>query len=290
MSNLTIQDDKAKISEGELIEVLATSLFVGASINAIKMVLGYCKAAGLDPLQKPVHIVPMWDSKSKMMRDVIMPGIGLYRTQAARSGCAGVNAPEFGPDVTATLDGQEITFPAWCKVTVKRRLLSGEVVEFTAKEFWRENYASKGGQAKSIAPNAMWSKRPYGQLAKCAEAQALRKAFPEIGSQQTADEMEGKTINDCDSQPLVIEHTKEYEDYMAFKQEAFTQMMSVAKRGHDALVKEFARVYSVDALNEQPEKKELKYRFWKEHGEEIKEAAMKSDRDRVNEMAAEDDE
>jgi hypothetical protein len=58
-----------------------------------------------------------------------------------------------------------------------------------------ENYAVKGGQEKSIAPNAMWTKRPYGQLAKCAEAQALRKAFPEIASQPTADEMEGKTLH-----------------------------------------------------------------------------------------------
>ena len=29
----------------------------------------------------------------------------------------------------------------------------------------------------------------------CAEAQALRKAFPEVGSQPTADEMEGKTLD-----------------------------------------------------------------------------------------------
>ena len=125
-----------------------------------------------------------------------MPGVGLYRTQAARSNeCAGVSEPDFGPDVTETLGGQPITFPAWCRVTVKRRLPTGEVVEFTAKEFWKENYAVKGGREKSIAPNAMWTKRPYGQIAKCAEAQALRKAFPEVGSQPTADEMEGKTID-----------------------------------------------------------------------------------------------
>lgn len=180
----------AKQDEGELIAVLQTSLYPGAAIGSVKMVLGYCKAAGLDPMQKPVHIVPMWDKTTKSMRDVVMPGIGLYRTQAARSGqYAGVTDPEFGPDVTENLGGEKITYPAWCKVTVKR-LLGNMVVEFSAREFWKENYAT--ARKDSVEPNAMWKKRPYGQLAKCSEAQALRKAFPEFGSAPTADEMEGK--------------------------------------------------------------------------------------------------
>lgn len=201
MSNAIAKHDSGipamQMKEEELMSVLQSSLYPGANPASIKMVLGYCKAAGLDPMQKPVHIVPMWDQKAGQMRDVVMPGIGLYRTQAARSGeCAGISEPEFGPDVTETIGGQQITFPAWCRVTVKRRLPTGEMVEFTAKEFWKENYAVKGGKEKSIAPNAMWTKRPYGQIAKCAEAQALRKAFPEIGSWPTADEMYGKTLNE----------------------------------------------------------------------------------------------
>lgn len=200
MNALTRQENAAlpalQMQEQELMAVLQSSLYPGAAPDSIKMVLGYCRATGLDPMQKPVHIVPMWDSKAQRNRDVVMPGIGLYRTQAARSGCAGVTEPEFGPDVTEVLGGQEITFPAWCRVTVKRRLATGEVVDFTAKEFWKENYAVKGGKERSIAPNAMWTKRPYGQIAKCAEAQALRKAFPEIGSEPTADEMVGKTIGE----------------------------------------------------------------------------------------------
>lgn len=185
-----------QMNEQELLKVLQSSLYPGAAPESIKMVLGYCRASGLDPMQKPVHIVPMWDGKAGQMRDVVMPGIGLYRTQAARSGCAGVSEPEFGPDVREAIGGQEITYPAWCKVTVKRLLSSGQIVDFTAKELWKENYAVRGGKEKSIAPNAMWTKRPYGQIAKCAEAQALRKAFPEIGSEPTADEMAGKTLNE----------------------------------------------------------------------------------------------
>lgn len=199
MSNIIKHESRLpalQMDEQELMQVLQSSLYPGASAASIKMVLGYCKAASLDPMQKPVHIVPMWDSKAGAMRDVIMPGVGLHRTQAARSGeCAGVSEPDFGPDTTETLGGQSITYPAWCRVTVKRRLPTGEVVEFTSKEFWKENYAIKGGKEKSIAPNAMWTKRPYGQIAKCAEAQALRKAFPEVGSQPTADEMEGKVLD-----------------------------------------------------------------------------------------------
>lgn len=201
MSNLAKHEGRLpalQMEEAELMTVLQSSLYPGASQSSIKMVLGYCRAAGLDPMQKPVHIVPMWDAKSSSMRDVVMPGIGMYRTQAARTGCAGVSEPDFGPDVTENIGGMQITFPAWCRVTVKRRLASSEVVEFTAKEFWKENYAVKGGKEKSIAPNAMWAKRPYGQIAKCAEAQALRKAFPEIGSEPTADEMAGKSLNEFD--------------------------------------------------------------------------------------------
>lgn len=184
------------LSEPELLKVLGASLYPGAAPESIKLVLGYCKAAGLDPMQKPVHIVPMWDSRSGAMRDVVMPGVNLYRTQAMRGGeCAGVTEPEFGPDVDTSIGGAQIVYPAWCRVTVKRRLPTGEIADFTAREFWRENYAVKGGKDKSIAPNAMWAKRPYGQIAKCAEAQALRKAFPEIASQPTADEMEGKTLH-----------------------------------------------------------------------------------------------
>lgn len=184
------------MDERELLEVLASSLYPGAKVSSIKMVISYCKAAGLDPMQKPVHIVPMWDPKAGEMRDVIMPGIGSYRVQASRSGAyAGINEPEFGPEVTRKIGNAEITFPEWCRVTVKRILPNGQVADFTAVERWIENYAVKGGKDRSIAPNAMWTKRPYGQLAKCAQAQALRMAFPEIGSAPTADEMEGKALD-----------------------------------------------------------------------------------------------
>ncbi len=184
------------MQEAELVSVLQTSLYPGAKLESIKMVIGYCKAAGLDPMQKPVHIVPMSVKQGNeyVMRDVIMPGVGLYRTQAARSGVlAGITEPEFGPAKTLKVNDAETEYPEWCRVTVKR-MVHSTIVDFTAVEYWLENYATKGRDSK--VPNAMWAKRPRGQIAKCAQAQALRMAFPEMtGSQPTADELEGKTID-----------------------------------------------------------------------------------------------
>ena len=180
---------------------LKNSIYPGAKDESVLMALDYCRARQLDPLMKPVHLVPMYIKDSKTgkgeMRDVVMPGVGLYRIQADRSGnYAGADEPVFGPDVTQTLNGVEVTYPQWCKYTVHKRMPSGEIVQFSAKEYWSENYATAGSD--NPAPNAMWKKRPYGQLAKCAEAQALRKGWPEIGQQPTAEEMEGKNIDLAD--------------------------------------------------------------------------------------------
>jgi phage recombination protein Bet len=195
MNELTQQGRLTDLGEDRAVAVLQSSLYPGASADSVRMVLAYCRVAGLDPMQKPVHLVPMWDSKARQMRDVIMPGVNLYRIQASRSGqFAGVSEPEFGPDVTAVIGGVSITYPEWARVVVKRQLASGHVAEFAAREYWVENYAAKGGADKSPAPNAMWAKRPRGQIAKCATAQALRAAFPELASQYTAEEMEGKDI------------------------------------------------------------------------------------------------
>jgi len=215
MSNLTkTQKESGSISTTELFDVLRNSLYPGASDGAIQMVLSYCKVQGLDPMQKPVHIVPMYDRETKRMRDIIMPGIGLYRTQAARTNqYAGISEPEYGPDVTADLDGVTVTFPTTCKVVVRRLLANGTVAEFAATERWLENFATA---KQSQAPNAMWLKRPYGQLAKCAEAQALRKAFPEIGALPTFEEMEGKDIGDENNVTVDVSSSKRQSSPAAF--------------------------------------------------------------------------
>lgn len=185
------------MSEPELMSVLRSSLYPGAKDESIKMVIGWCRAQNKDPMKRPVHIVPMSVKKpgtdNYEWRDVLMPGIGDYRTDASRTGrYAGIDDAKFGADVTKTLGGVEITFPEWCEVVVYR-IVDGVRCPFSSgKVRWVETYATQ--KKDTAAPNAMWRKRPYGQIEKCAEGMALRRAFPEVGAQPTAEEMEGRVI------------------------------------------------------------------------------------------------
>lgn len=196
----------------EVFSALKNSIFPGASDESVVMAWDYCAARKLDVMLKPVHLVPMSVKDSKTgksdFRDVVMPGIGLFRIQADRAGnYAGVNAPVFGRDISENFNSTDynnqpivvsVTYPEWCEITVSK-LMGDRLVTFTSREYWIENYATAGKSTK--APNTMWQKRPRGQLVKCTEAQALRKGWPELGAQPTAEEMEGKEIGEKEINP-----------------------------------------------------------------------------------------
>jgi phage recombination protein Bet len=168
--------------------------------EGIELALAYCRARRLDPFKRPVHIVPVWNSKLGREVESVWPGIGELRTTAARTGQhAGYDEATFGPDETRTFNGvvgkgqyakeveKSVTFPLWAQVTVYR-VLGGQRVAFPGpKVWWLETYATMGA---SDVPNEMWETRPRGQLEKCAEAAALRRAFPEeVGSEYIPEEI-----------------------------------------------------------------------------------------------------
>lgn len=163
------------------------------SSHSVALALDYCRARRLDPFKRTVHIVPVWSDSQKKLVDTIWPGIGELRTTAFRTGLyAGRDQTEFGPDVTVKLGEHAFTYPEWCQVTVYR-ICGGERRAFPGPRiYWRETYAT--AKRDTDAPNTMWRKRPRGQLEKCAEAAALRAAFPEeIGNEYAAEEMEGQS-------------------------------------------------------------------------------------------------
>lgn len=175
--------------------VLTDAVFPAAERpESIIMALAYCRARNLDIFKKPVQIVPIYDRKRGGMVDTVWPGIAELRTTAMRTGSfAGFDDTEYGPMIEENLGGATVRYPEWAQCTVYR-LIAGQKVAFIGpKTFWIETYATAKRDSK--APNSMWAKRPRGQLEKCAEAAALRRAFPEeIGNEYAAEEVEGQAF------------------------------------------------------------------------------------------------
>lgn len=194
---------------------LVGAIFPSArSAESIVMALSYCRARKLDVFKRPVHIVPMWSSAVGAMVETVWPGISELRTTAFRTGqYAGMAEPEFGPVIEQTFEGVSdkgrtkgqkrtlpLKFPEWCRITITRELGGKERRFVGPKVYWLETYAK---WADTDVPNDMWAHRGVGQLEKCAEAAALRRAFPEeIGNDYAAEEMEGRRL--VEGQPEAV--------------------------------------------------------------------------------------
>lgn len=171
-------------------KALVEAIFPTAtSTESVILALSYCRARKLDPFKRNVHIVPIWNKQLGRMVDTIWPGIGELRTTAFRTGeYAGRDKAEFGPTISKRIGQGEVNFPEWCQVTVYRSV-KGERVAFAGPQvYWEETYATVSRNDDS--PNEMWATRTRGQIEKCAEAAALRAAFPEeVGSDYIPEEL-----------------------------------------------------------------------------------------------------
>jgi phage recombination protein Bet len=192
-------------------KVLTEVVFpMAQAAESILLALSYCKARHLDVMKKPCHIVPMWSSKENRYVDTIWPGVSELRTTATRTGAYGGAEPtNFGPPRKHTFKGQSkprgnkpaksyeatIEFPEFAQITVYR-LVQGQKLAFPGpRVVFLETYSKISNNID--VPNDKWQRSPSYMLEKCAEAAALRRAFPEeIGDDHSWEEMEGKDIID----------------------------------------------------------------------------------------------
>jgi phage recombination protein Bet len=170
--------------------------------EVVMAVVEYCAVRHLDPYKRPVHVVPMYNSRLRRKVQVVMQGINEVEITAARTQqWAGMDAAEYGPTVTKTFRGTSendngttqttelsVDFPEWCKLTVYR-LIGGQPRKFTEQLWWIECYGRAG--FRSEIPNERWTKAPRQMLHKCTKAAVLRAAFPEEAG-YTAEEMEDR--------------------------------------------------------------------------------------------------
>lgn len=164
-------DDQAKL--------IKDTICRGATDDELKLFLYTCKRCGLDPLAKQIYAVKRWDSALRREVMTIQTGIDGYRVVAERSGgYAGVDEPKFTFDDKNNLESASVTV---------YRIVSGQRVGFNGTAFWDEYVQT----TKEGTPTRFWQKMPRSQLAKCAEALALRRAFPnDLSGIYTKEEMD----------------------------------------------------------------------------------------------------
>jgi phage recombination protein Bet len=206
--------------------VVKDAYCAGASDVEFEILWRGAVSRGLDPVKKQIHFVSRWDeakNKNVWSSQVSIDG---FRAIAERTGeYEGQDEPTYQRDPE---EGYLIA-----RVTVYRKGRRPSVGVARWPEF---------AQMKGTNPTYMWKKMPYHMLAKCAEALALRKAFPEdLSGLYTPEEMGAEVVTAAEKAEAITVATDE--DVAAKVEEFRVACLGAAERkdseGYRATVEAF---------------------------------------------------
>jgi len=163
----------------EQLDLIKTQIAPGATDGELALFVQQAKRTGLDPFSRQIYAVMreqsikdgnQWTKVQKMTIQVAIDG---FRLIAERTG---KYAGQVGPEWCGA-DGK------WVDVWLKKEAPSAARVGVLRSDFKEplygvarfDAYASRKADG---TPMGLWAKMPDVMIAKCAEAQALRRAFP----------------------------------------------------------------------------------------------------------------
>ena len=166
MSNI-VRGSSAELQEfsADQVQILRDSFANGANEQEFAVLLEIARARRLNPILRQIYFVQRWNGERGRMVWEAQVSIDGLRAQAQRTGLYdGQDEPEF--------ETAESGLPALARVRVYRKDWSRPAVGVAR---WEEYAQTK----KDGSLTRAWSSMPFVMLGKCAEALAIRKAFPE---------------------------------------------------------------------------------------------------------------
>jgi phage recombination protein Bet len=198
MTALAIRDDQTQFDEFQLAVLRQSGVDEDCTSAELAAFLHTCQRRQLDPFAGQAVLIGRWDGRRKRKVYKAQTTIDGFRLIARRAADrAGIDYEYEGTVWFDIKGGRHEAWlssnaPAAAKVVVLR---NGRRHDAVAR------YGAYVQMSKEGDPTGQWTSMPDVMIAKCAEALALRKAFPEdLGGLYTADEM-AQADNDAPYRP-----------------------------------------------------------------------------------------
>lgn len=152
----------------EQVELIKQTVCKGVTDDEFKIFLHVCKRTGLDPFVRQIYGITRWDKTLNRNKMTVQCSIDGLRLIADRTG---KYSPGKEPSYVYDANGRLMSATSYVK-------------KMTPDKTWHEVgataiYSEYVQTSKDGRPSQFWAKMGHVMIAKCAEALALRKAFPQ---------------------------------------------------------------------------------------------------------------